>query len=227
MAGSAADTKAYRYHNSRFERALPGMDLLLDAFAVVDCGVAQAIAHRGQTPVCGPNCYQCCIQPIPVTPLEILCLRLFIRPEFALVHSAHDAGHEPNHRVGHASGSAQAAGLALTAGFAAFTGEAVSMGATCPFLYEHRCAVYPVRPMACRRFIVYETPCAKDEDPTRTRPQHVLQPGQDFLQAALRHTLPWYRERYPLPSMPTAAEVQVFFRSVTTIIQAVPWAKYA
>ena len=227
MAGSAAaDTKAYRYHNRRFERALPGMDLLLDAFAVVDCGVAQAIAHRGQTPACGPNCYQCCIQPIPVTPLEILGLRMFVRPEFAPDHmKGHVAGHESNHRVGHASGITPEVRLALTAGFASFTGEAVSLGATCPFLHEHRCAVYPVRPMACRRFIVYETPCAKNEDPTRTRPHQVLQPGQDFLQAALRHTLPWYRERYPLPAMPSAAEVQAFFRSVTIILQAVPWAK--
>ena len=83
MAGSAADSRTHRYHNRRFERALPGMDLLLDAFAVVDCGVAQAIAHRGQTPACGPNCYQCCIQPIPSTPLEILGLRIFMQLELA------------------------------------------------------------------------------------------------------------------------------------------------
>ena len=35
MAGSAGADTGYRYHNRRFERALPGMDLLLDAFAVV------------------------------------------------------------------------------------------------------------------------------------------------------------------------------------------------
>ena len=208
MAGSAADSKTHRYHNRRFERALPGVDLLLDAFAVVDCGVAQAIAHRGQTPACGPNCYQCCIQPIPATPLEILGLRLFMQLEFVPA---------PESEVRQA----------LIAGFAQFRGDGASLGATCPFLYEGRCAVYPVRPMACRRYIVYETPCAKGEDPTTTRPHQVLQPGQDFLQAALRHTLPWYHERYPLPAKPTAAEAQAFFRSVTTILQAVPWAQYA
>ena len=208
MAGSAADSKTHRYHNRRFERALPGMDLLLDAFAVVDCGVAQAIVHRGQTPACGPNCYQCCIQPIPSTPLEILGLRIFMQLELAQA---------PESEVRQA----------LIAGFAAFTGGSASLGATCPFLYEGRCAVYPVRPMACRRYIVYETPCAKGEDPTTTRPHQVLQPGQDFLQAALRHTLPWYHERYPLPAKPTASEAQAFFRSVTTILQAVPWAQYA
>ena len=208
MAGSAADSKTHRYHNRRFERALPGMDLLLDAFAVVDCGVAQAIAHRGQPPACGPNCYQCCIQPIPATPLEILGLRIFMQLEFA-----------PK--------TASEMRQSLVAGFAQFRGDGANLGAACPFLYEGRCAVYPVRPMACRRFIVYEIPCAKGEDPTTTRPHQVLQPGQDFLQAALRHTLPWYHERYPLPAKPTAAEAQAFFRSVTTILQAVPWALYA
>ena len=208
MAGSAADSKTHRYHNRRFERALPGMDLLLDAFPVVDCGVAQAVARRGQQPACGAGCYHCCTQPIPLTPLEILGLRIFMQLELAPA---------PESEVWQA----------LIAGFAAFTGGSASLGATCPFLYEGRCAVYPVRPMACRRYIVYETPCAKGEDPTTTRPHQVLQPGQDFLQAALRHTLPWYHERYPLPAKPTAAEAQAFFRSVTTILQAVPWAQYA
>ena len=208
MAGSAADSRTHRYHNRRFERALPGMGLLLDAFAVVDCGVAQAIAHRGQTPACGPDCYQCCIQPIPSTPLEILGLRIFMQQELA-------PEIQPEVRQG------------LIAGFATFRGDGHAWGAACPFLHEGRCAVYPVRPMACRRFIVYAAPCAKSEDPTTTRPQQVLQPGQDFLQAALRHTLPWYSQRYPLPAKPTAAQVQAFFRSVTTILQAVPWAQYA
>ena len=213
MAGSTvAETKAYRYHNRRFERAIPGMDLLLDAFAVVDCGVAQAIARRGQQPACGAGCYHCCTQPIPLTPLEILGLRLFVRPELA---------------TGPGAVLPAAVRQALTQGFSAFTGDASNLGATCPFLHEGRCAVYPVRPMACRRYIVYEAPCAKGEDPTRTRPHQVLHPGQDFLQAALRRTLPWYRERFPLPAQPTAAEAQAFFHTVTTILQAVPWAKYA
>lgn len=203
-----ADSKTHRYHNRRFERALPGMDLLLDALAVVDCGVAQAIARRGQQPACGAGCYHCCTQPIPLTPLEILGLRIFMQQVFTP-----EGGSDVRQ--------------ALIAGFAQFKGDGAHLGATCPFLHEGRCAVYPVRPMACRRFIVYETPCAKGEDPTTTRPHQVLRPGQDFLQAALRLTLPWYRERYPLPTQPTAAEAQVFFRGVTTILQAVPWAQYA
>ena len=208
MAGSAADSRTHRYHNRRFERALLGMDLLLDAFAVVDCGVAQAIAHRGQTPACGPNCYQCCIQPIPSTPSEILGLRIFMQLQLASA---------PESEVW----------KGLVAAFAQFKGDGANLGAACPFLHEGRCAVYAVQDMGCRRVSVYELTCAEGEDPTTTRPHQVLQPGQDSLQAALRHTLPWYHGRYPLPAKPTAAEAQAFFRSVTTILQAVPWAQYA
>ena len=209
MAGSAANyPKAYRYNNRSLERALPGMDLLLDAFAIVDCGVEQAIAHRGQPPACGSNCYQCCIQPIPATPLEILALRMFVQQELS-------------------TASTSAVRQALNTVFAQFTGEAAKLGAACPFLLQGRCAVYPVRPMACRRFIVFETPCVQGEDPITRRPEQVLQPGQECLQAALRLTLPWYLERYPLPAQPSAAESQAFFRSVTTVLQAVPWAHYA
>ena len=227
MAGSAGADTGYRYHNRRFERALPGMDLLLDAFAVVDCGVARAVARRGQKPACGDGCFHCCTQPIPVTPLEILGLRLFVRPEFAPGGAAGgEPASTPARALGPVMGLAPEVRRALEAGFAPFTGDAASLGDTCPFLHEGRCAVYPVRPMACRRYIVYGTPCAQGEDPTCTRPQQVLQPGQDFLQAALRRTLPWYRGRYPLPEQPSPAEARAFFRSVTTVLQAVPWARY-
>lgn len=187
---------------------LPGMAMLLDAFAVVDSSVAQAIAHRGQNPACGLNCHQCCMQPIPATPLEILGLRMFMQPDLA-------PELEPEVR------------LALTAGFAQFKGDVANLGAACPFLYKGRCTVYPVRPLACRRFIVFGAPCAQGEDPTQTRPKQMLHPGQEFLQAALRLTLPWYQEHYSVPAKSSPSDLEAFFRSVTTVIQALPWAKYA
>ena len=188
MAGSAAADTRYRYYNRRFERALPGMDLLLDAFAVVDCGMAQAIAHRGQKPACGAGCYHCCTQPIPLTPLEILGLRIFMGPELVSGHAAAPALRHEQQGMAPASGSGTGSvtggasacmsaatdhvlGLAadvrqaLAARLAAFGGETARLGATCPFLHEGRCAVYPVRPMACRRYIVYGAPCARGRIP--------------------------------------------------------------
>ena len=99
-----------RYQNHRFER-VPGMSLLLDAFALVDCGVAESIASRGEQPACGPGCCHCCTQPIPLTPLEILALRLFV--ELELPADKRDK---------------------LKAAFASFHGKRATLGDTCPFL---------------------------------------------------------------------------------------------
>ena len=77
MAGCAGrDFRRFRYCNRRMERMLPGMELLLDALALVDCTVAQAIDNTDKKTACGAGCFHCCIQPIPVTPLEILGLQL-------------------------------------------------------------------------------------------------------------------------------------------------------
>ena len=202
VVSRAREAQGFRYQNRRFER-MPGMGLLLDAFAAVDCDTAQAVVLRGEQPACGPNCFQCCIQPIPATPLEILALRIFVEHELS-----------PENRA------------AQTKAFATFCGEKTTIAAACPFLHEQCCAVYPVRPLACRRYIVFDHPCQTGEDATQTRPAHVLQPGQESLQAALRHTLPWYRQRYSLPEQMTAEQALGFFRRVTTVLQAVPWARF-
>lgn len=202
-ASQGKDAQRFRYNNHRFER-MPGMSLLLDAFALVDCGVAESMALHEEPSACGPDCCQCCIQPIPATPLEILALRLYAELELP-----------PARRE------------ALKATFALFHGKRATLGDACPFLLEKCCSVYPVRPIAYRRYVVFGQPCKAGEDATQTRPADVLHPRQDTMQAALRLTLPWYRERYPLPEPITAEETQAFFRDVTTVLQAVPWAQYA
>lgn len=198
----ARGVQRFRYQNRRFER-IPGMGLLLDAFAAVDCNMAQAIAQRGAQLACGSGCFQCCIQPIPATPLEIVALRFFVGSELA-----------------------SAKREALKTVLASFCGEKAALGAACPFLHEKCCAVYPVRPIACRRYVVFGQPCHPGEDAAQTRPDDVLQPGQKSLQAALRLTLPWYREPHSLPERMSPEESLGFFRRVTTVLQAVPWARF-
>lgn len=44
----------------------------------------------------------------------------------------------------------------------------------CPFLVEHSCAIYPVRPLACRQFLVKSTPCAVGEDVSISRPSDIV-----------------------------------------------------
>lgn len=44
----------------------------------------------------------------------------------------------------------------------------------CPFLVDRACSIYPVRPVACRQFLVKSKPCAIGEDVVVTRPKDVI-----------------------------------------------------
>ena len=202
--GWSRNIERVRYDNRHLERMRPGIDLLLDAFAIVDLGVEEALTQSGKMPACSQGCFYCCLQPIPVTPLEILALRLFVE------HCLPEEGRS-----------------ALEAKWAAFQGGSEGLNTPCPFLHDGQCAVYPVRPIACRQYVVFGSPCVEGEDPTKNRPQQMLAPNYDCMHAALKRTLPWYRERYTFPEHVPRKEVQSFFRSVTTVIQAVPWGKYS
>jgi uncharacterized protein len=61
-----------------------------------------------------------------------------------------------------------------------------------PFLVDDACAVHALRPMACRQFNVFDTPCAEDEDPFYNRRQDVLTPSETFKNKAFWVTLPFY-----------------------------------
>lgn len=43
----------------------------------------------------------------------------------------------------------------------------------CCFLLDGACSIYPVRPIACRIFYVYDTPCENLEDVAITRPKDI------------------------------------------------------
>ena len=125
----------FRHRDSLLEKSLPGADLALEACALVDLSVAEALARArqaGRAPACGAGCAACCCQPIPLTPLEALLLtryaHLRLRPE-------ERAPLARNH----------AAALALP-----------PLRRNCPLLLDGRCAAYVVRPLACRRYLVLD-----------------------------------------------------------------------
>lgn len=198
------DAQRFRYANRLLECSYPGISLLLDAYAVVDRGMDQVLRADARTPVCRAGCSTCCTQPIPVTPLEILALRVYARHSLSQESRDALAVRLRGHHGGHAE-----------------------IGRQCPFLLAGNCGVYPVRPIACRQFIVFRESCRPGEDVSRTRPQDLLIPRYAFMRAALLHTLPWYKKRQSIPGDMSPQAVQAFFRSITTILQAVPWNKYA
>ena len=162
----------------------PWLVPLLTAYRYVHASLALDVAETGRTPACGPGCGHCCRQPIPVTPVEILGLRLYLRlhPDPARKRSGNPFD--------------------------------------CPFLVGDDCSVYPVRPIACRRFIVFGTPCRAKEAPTDTRPKDVLWPSRDALLQALRLTLPYYESRGIAPAGTAGMD---FFAAHTTFAQNEDW----
>lgn len=194
----------YRHNDRQLERLYPGLPLLLDAYAVVDMGVNEAVLADGRATVCRAGCFQCCCQPIPVSPLEALALHW---------HMRHRMKPEMRRLLGHRLASCR--------------GRSEDVLLPCPFLWDGACQVYALRPVACRQYMVFNRPCAPGEDAARDRQQDVLAPRHDRMLEALARTLPWYAGREPQPpSQPAREEVQKFFRSVTTVIQAIPWERF-
>ncbi len=178
MSKDAADQlragAGHRLSLPRLERRHPWLALMLDAFSVVEASIAQAVAAAPAPPACRAGCIPCCRQAvIPLTPLEAETLHLWLREELAPA---------PRARVLHALRQNNPS---------APPGPPVSKD--CPFLLCGTCAAYPVRPIACRRFMVLSSPCGMGEDCLTTRPRDVLQPSREALHAALALTAPFYR----------------------------------
>ena len=90
----------------------------------------------------------------------------------------------------------------------------------CPFMENGHCTIYPIRPFACRRFMVFNHCCAPGEDPTVTRPEDVLRPSRKILFETLCLTLPVYQALgLPVPDRVTLD----FFIRHTSLTQAFPW----
>ena len=152
------------------EIRLPWLSLLLDAYAVVDKGVTIAVSREKRKlrkrPACTEGCYTCCRAntDIPTYPLELAGMTWYAMEKVL----------EP------ARSSLR---------------EQLSVGGNnppCPFLVNSTCAVYPVRPIACRQFIVFGKPCSAGDDPYYTRRGDVLTPIQDFTDQAMFIMLPFY-----------------------------------
>lgn len=145
---------------------LPWLTALIEACSILDQGVARAIAGSGRAPACGPGCHACCSQLIPVSTIEVQGLRWFA--------------------LSHLRGNA-----ALTVGQALLT----ERQEPCPFLVEGACSVYPLRPLACREYIVFHAPCHPGERPDQTRPCDVLPLPRIAQLQAFTVLLPFYGVR--------------------------------
>jgi len=188
-------TARFRVDMPGAERRHPWLSYLFDCYALVDASVAEALeeaAREGGQPGCAKGCGNCCHQVIPVTPLEAAGLRWYVQEE--MTEKTRAALMQRPEKIGPGGGR------------------------RCRFLLGGSCAVYPVRPVACRRYLVLGETCAPGEDPTVTRPEQVLKPSREKMNAAYAATLPYYTalgEQTPLPE-----EAFAFMTARTVALEA-------
>jgi len=152
------------------EARLTWLAPLLDAYAVIDTGVAIAVRkgekERGTELACSRGCAVCCGQKdIPVYPHELVGLYWYASEKLS----------RPDRQV-------------LKERL-----ENRKAGAPCPFLLQNACVVHPVRPAACRWFNIFGTPCGPGEDPYYTRRADVLVPIEDYTDRAFSAVLGFYK----------------------------------
>ncbi len=143
--------------------------ILLDAYFIIDRGVAAAIESeqdKGRRPACRKGCSACCSthKDIPVYPLELRGITWYVTEKTA--------------------GAAREMLRKQLSGF--------SRNSPCPFLLEGACSIHPIRPMACRQFNVFGVPCREGEDPYYTRRGDVMDPVKKHVDQAFFIMLPFH-----------------------------------
>lgn len=152
------------------EARYPWLSLLLDGLAVFDKGTAIAIQRakrkRNRTVACREGCGNCCgaNTDIPVYPLELAGIYWY----------AVEMLKGPLRET-------------LKAQLTCHEGNP-----PCPFLIDNGCSIYPLRPGACRLFVVFGRPCSPGEDAYYSRREDVLTPLEEFNNQAFFIMLPFY-----------------------------------
>ncbi len=151
------------------EQKLPWLKVLMDAYLVTDKGISEGIRReeqQGKSLACVQGCASCCQshETIPVYPLELMGMSWF-----AIEVLAGDLREKLKAQL-----------------------DNLQHVKSCPFLIENSCSIHAVRPMACRNFNVFNTPCAEGEDAYYTRREDVLTPIKKYNDDAFDIMLPFY-----------------------------------
>jgi Fe-S-cluster containining protein len=143
--------------------------MLLDAYSITDEGVAEAIRREektGRKLACRKGCSACCRThtTIPVYPLELTGITWYATERVQAPHRE-----KLKQRL-----------------------KRYKESSVCPFLIDDDCSIYPLRPMACRQFNVFDRACDRGEDAYYTRRQDVLTPIEKYTDKAFNVMLPFY-----------------------------------
>lgn len=111
--------------------------------------VIQEVMDRGGAPplACGRGCSWCCHIPVQASPPEVLRIVEFVQSTRTRFEAA-----QTRQRIEEAFVAAE--GLSAR--------ERLDRNIPCPFLENHACSIYPVRPISCRQFHSLDvTPCQR------------------------------------------------------------------
>jgi Fe-S-cluster containining protein len=181
------------------EQRIPWLSMLLDAYAIVDTGVAVAVRNeekrRKSRLACGKGCGNCCVQQrdIPLYPHELVGIYWYV-----------------SEKLGPPLRDALKDRLAAHA-----------IDSPCPFLVDGSCSIHPLRPIGCRQFNVFTTPCAPGEDPYYTRRDDVLVPRPDYTNRAFTAVLAFYK----MEKEQDVAKAVKLIRSQIMNLQEYDWKK--
>ncbi len=159
-----------RIRFSEEESKFPWLSMLLDAYAIIDKGVAVAVKaeeeERNTELACKEGCGNCCRthSDIPLYPLELIGIYWFATEKIAL----------PLRDI-------------LKIQLSGHTGDG-----PCPFLIDNSCSIHPLRPVSCRQFNIFNEPCDEGEDPYYTRRDDVLTPLEEYTNRAFAAMLSFY-----------------------------------
>jgi Fe-S-cluster containining protein len=161
--------KPFRLSFPDDEKIYDWLSPLLDAYYVVDKGIAGAIRKerkKKRKVACSKGCYSCCKthQTIPVYPLELVGISWY-----AIEKISNPAREILKHQL-----------------------RSYKENDPCPFLLSGSCIVHPMRPISCRQFIVFGEPCTEGEDPYYTRVKDVLPPVKNCVDQAFYIMIPFY-----------------------------------
>ena len=159
-----------RVHFPDDEKRLPWLSMLLDAYAIADTGVSIALRNEekssGKMLACAKGCGNCCEhqKDLPLYPHELVGIYWYVSEKMA--SPARDVLKDRLERH--------------------------TADMPCPFLIEQSCSIHPVRPIGCRQFNVFTTPCAPGEDPYYTRRDDVLVPIAEYTDRSFAAVLTFY-----------------------------------
>ncbi len=224
-----------RLRRPDIERRDPLLWEMLGAGAFLDEALSRELRAETRQLACTAGCDACCWQAVPMSLPEGLAIRAFLRlaglplPKIAFINhkeglsakaSPGKSENKARTEAGASSRNAQEADNTNEAGRGEQDQPRLGDINRCPFLRDGCCTVYPVRPFACRRFLVFRVRCAYGEDPTLTRPHDVFRPSPQKLFETLCLTLPVYQR---LGIRTPDRVTRRFFNDHTHIIQAFPW----